>query len=48
MLGAELGLDGLARAAGAVALGIARLRHEAVDDAMEGDAVIKIRAAPAP
>ena len=37
----ELGLELVARAAGAVALRVAGLRHEAVDHAMEDDAVIK-------
>src|SRR5262249_13617185 len=38
---AELGLELLSRAAGAVAARIAGLRHEARDDAGEGDAVVK-------
>ena len=40
-LGVELGLQLLAGAAGAGALRAAGLRHEAVDHAMEDDAVVK-------
>jgi len=41
LLGVELGRDLLARAAGAGAGGIARLGHEAVDDAVEDHAVVE-------
>ena len=45
----ELGLQvGLVRTAGAIALGAAGLGHEAVDDTMEDDTVIKAPRGPVP
>ena len=41
LLARELGLELVARAAGAVAVRVAGLRHEAVDHAMEDDPVIE-------
>ena len=40
-VGGKLALDGVLRAAGAVAVGVAALHHEPGDDAVERQAVIK-------
>ena len=40
-VGGKFALDGILRAAGAVAVGVAALHHEPGDDAVEGQAVVK-------
>ena len=40
-VGRKLALDGVLRAAGAVAVGVAALHHETGDDAVEGQAIVK-------
>ena len=40
-VGRKLALDGVLRSAGAVAVGVTALHHEARDDAVEGQAIVK-------